>query len=185
MNVPHDSWSSGRIDASTIVLVLNLGVNLCIEKVIELVVFCCFLFWIRKHSEFESQMKQTCDFSKLRSVWEFVLLLLMNSIYRIGFVANGNPFVALSVSLGWRLQVCLQWSPDAAASVMKIEFFALVHFFWVHHAKKANVNSFRDSRFWCICAGILILRNLVDPASSHMLVSKIKPCMSQYQHYHC
>ena len=23
---------------------------------------------------------------------------------------------------------------------------------------------------------------LVDPASSHMLVSKIKPCMSQYQH---
>ncbi len=27
-------------------------------------------------------------------------------------------------------------------------------------------------------------RNLVDPASSHMLVSKIKPCMSQYQHYY-
>ena len=25
------------------------------------------------------------------------------------------------------------------------------------------------------------LRNLVDPASSHMLVSKIKPCMSQYK----
>ena len=24
-------------------------------------------------------------------------------------------------------------------------------------------------------------RNLVDPASSHMLVSKIKPCMSQYE----
>ena len=25
------------------------------------------------------------------------------------------------------------------------------------------------------------LHNLVDPASSHMLVSKIKPCMSQYK----
>ena len=25
------------------------------------------------------------------------------------------------------------------------------------------------------------LTNLVDPASSHMLVSKIKPCMSQYK----
>ena len=25
------------------------------------------------------------------------------------------------------------------------------------------------------------VRNLVDPASSHMLVSKIKPCMSQYK----
>ena len=24
-------------------------------------------------------------------------------------------------------------------------------------------------------------KNLVDPASSHMLVSKIKPCMSQYK----
>jgi hypothetical protein len=27
-------------------------------------------------------------------------------------------------------------------------------------------------------------RNLVDPASSHMLVSKIKPCMSQYKFLH-
>ena len=27
-------------------------------------------------------------------------------------------------------------------------------------------------------------RNLVDPASSHMLVSKIKPCMSQYKSLH-
>ena len=26
-------------------------------------------------------------------------------------------------------------------------------------------------------------RNLVDPASSHTLVSKIKPCMSKYKHY--
>ena len=27
--------------------------------------------------------------------------------------------------------------------------------------------------------------NLVDPASSHMLVSKIKPCMSKYKHLYC
>ena len=27
-------------------------------------------------------------------------------------------------------------------------------------------------------------RNLVDPASSHMLVSKTKPCMSQYKASH-
>ena len=27
-------------------------------------------------------------------------------------------------------------------------------------------------------------RNLVDPASSHMFVSKIKPCMSQYKSLH-
>ena len=30
-------------------------------------------------------------------------------------------------------------------------------------------------------ASMGIERNLVDPASSHMLVSKIKPCMSQYK----
>jgi hypothetical protein len=28
----------------------------------------------------------------------------------------------------------------------------------------------------------LIFSYLVDPASSHMLVSKIKPCMSKYKH---
>ncbi len=26
---------------------------------------------------------------------------------------------------------------------------------------------------------------LVDPASSHMLISKIKPCMSKYKHLYC
>ena len=26
---------------------------------------------------------------------------------------------------------------------------------------------------------------LVDPASSHMLVLKIKPCMSKYKHLYC
>ena len=28
-------------------------------------------------------------------------------------------------------------------------------------------------------------RNLVDPASSHTLISKIKPCMSKYKHLYC
>ena len=32
---------------------------------------------------------------------------------------------------------------------------------------------------WCA-----VSTNLVDPASSHMLVSKIKPCMSQYKLLH-
>ena len=32
-----------------------------------------------------------------------------------------------------------------------------------------------------VCVALGVCRNLVDPASSHMLVSKIKPCMSQYK----
>jgi hypothetical protein len=31
----------------------------------------------------------------------------------------------------------------------------------------------------------LSLGYLVDPASSHMLVSKIKPCMSKYKRLYC
>ena len=37
---------------------------------------------------------------------------------------------------------------------------------------------------YCVCVGKLLpghQGNLVDPASSHMLVSKIKPCMSKYK----
>ena len=36
----------------------------------------------------------------------------------------------------------------------------------------------RDRKEACLDDG-----NLVDPASSHTLVSKIKPCMSKYKHY--
>ena len=58
---------------------------------------------------------------------------------------------------------------------------------------------FRVKRFWfgfvfffsvVVCTGdevfVLISMediNLVDPASSHTLVSKIKPCMSKYKHF--
>ena len=35
------------------------------------------------------------------------------------------------------------------------------------------------SNFFCYT--ILIVVNLVDPASSHMLISKTKPCMSKYK----
>ena len=36
-------------------------------------------------------------------------------------------------------------------------------------------------RPWCS----LLAGYLVDPASSHMLVSKIKPCMSKYKRLYC
>jgi hypothetical protein len=34
---------------------------------------------------------------------------------------------------------------------------------------------------WALLCSTAYDRNLVDPASSHMLVSKIKPCMSKYK----
>ena len=45
-----------------------------------------------------------------------------------------------------------------------------------HRQHAVLTNSFAES---CCCG-----HNLVDPASSHMLVSKIKPCMSQYKFLH-
>ena len=41
-----------------------------------------------------------------------------------------------------------------------------------------------DKRVVCVCAWGLSQSDsyLVDSASSHMLVSKIKPCMSKYKH---
>ena len=48
---------------------------------------------------------------------------------------------------------------------------------------------FRNERPTCFKTGGFMLlvdvSYLVDPASSHMLVSKIKPCMSKYKHLYC
>ena len=38
---------------------------------------------------------------------------------------------------------------------------------------------------WYLSGTYLEGSYLVDPASSHMLVSKIKPCMSKYKHLYC
>lgn len=47
-------------------------------------------------------------------------------------------------------------------------------------ARVLILSSFRSGRFTC-GAGIENECYLVDPASSHMLVSKIKPCMCKYE----
>ena len=69
---------------------------------------------------------------------------------------------------------------NGEVGVMKLEFFAVS---LLRAASPFDFTSNSDSVFGF--GQKLIRRNLVDPASSHMLVSKIKPCMSQYQHYHC
>ena len=41
------------------------------------------------------------------------------------------------------------------------------------------------ARMGVISRVCIVLGYLVDPASSHMLVSKIKPCMSKYKRLYC
>lgn len=48
--------------------------------------------------------------------------------------------------------------------------------------KKKKENRVGRPSIWLEEAAILFYKSyLVDPASSHMLVSKIKPCMSKYK----
>ena len=49
-------------------------------------------------------------------------------------------------------------------------------FIMVPHAFANSISSILRE---CILRNLVDDKNLVDPASSHMLVSKIKPCMSQ------
>ena len=52
-----------------------------------------------------------------------------------------------------------------------------------------NLEKLSDSKTIHMSLGVissnLMDSNLVDPASSHTLVSKIKPCMSKYKHLYC
>lgn len=58
----------------------------------------------------------------------------------------------------------------------------------IRSAECATINSTSSlvltlMRLWISSNNIASHSYLVDPASSHMLVSKIKPCMSKYKHY--
>ena len=71
----------------------------------------------------------------------------------------------------------------AAASVSEVN--KLHKFVAIHESHVLCVNNrvAHCPRRSCACAAARqwSRTNLVDPASSHMLVSKIKPCMSQYK----
>ena len=55
---------------------------------------------------------------------------------------------------------------------------------WLPLRRARFVSGPEDGRVWATGLGRLT-GYLVDPASSHMLVSKIKPCMSKYKRLYC
>ena len=50
---------------------------------------------------------------------------------------------------------------------------------------KQAISPFLRVHFLGLGGVVCVGSYLVDPASSHMLVSKIKPCMSKYKHLYC
>ena len=81
-------------------LVASLSVSLCIEKVIELVMLSRFLFWIGKHSEFIHTNEANVRLFGVAKCLRICIVTFdeFNLSHRV--VANGNPFVAVSVLLG-------------------------------------------------------------------------------------
>ena len=67
----------------------------------------------------------------------------------------------------------------------------LAHFWWLRNRTPALTKGFgtllvqRVSELLSVSSNSTDGSYLVDPASSHMLVSKIKPCMSKYKHLYC
>ena len=159
-----------------------LSVSLPIEKVLQFSVSVVYSF-VAASASWRIQPSQSSGSSELQSVWEFVFVLLMNSQFRIVSqwveirlllrrVASINSNMLL-----WR--VCC--GCGSLKSVMKVEFSVLRRKF------RCNSNRMKirlKKQFWERKFSELVRRNLVDPASSHMLVSKIKPCMFTIKSLH-
>ena len=107
-------------------------------------------------------------------------------------VARGEVCRRYRSTLDWanrwstRLNVVcnVRWSFVETHDLVSNACTGNVHFSWndwQSHCVLAgkSVNVFAHTRL--ACEGSY----LVDPASSHMLVSKIKPCMSKYKHLYC
>ena len=81
------------------------------------------------------------------------------------------------LTLWWLLGSLGQWSAVLASSEPGDAFYHSSAYSWVHLMNGAVANTWPVLCTSCLC----INSYLVDPASSHMLVSKIKPCMSKYK----
>ena len=148
--------------------------------------FYCQLLWPRVFGSFRVSAR----------FLEFVLVRPTNSKYRKferllalklrGLSQTREAATGISLLVKWCLSASLCW-------VIRVEkeFCNLMY----HLGTKVvyqTVNSVTTS--WSASSNRRLVqqkggvrlrpRNLVDPASSHMLVSKIKPCMSQNQHYY-
>ena len=77
---------------------------------------------------------------------------------------------------------CLhEGKPHSGASAARGQHAVVVLAGLCFSNKPTCADAIRDSLGLGLAGPRVVRRNLVDPASSHMLVSKIKPCMSQYK----
>ena len=93
---------------------------------------------------------------------------------------------------------CSYWSWPSChrAECLVFQIHASNSFYWFAFSAYTHGHLLQVLRWFRICLNWLFgpaiclefVSNdsyLVDPASSHMLVSKIKPCMSKYKHLYC
>ena len=105
-----------------------------------------------------------------------------------------GKWIACSSRLALHLyvaDVCLLWTKDSTSILLDLDYKlnsarALVQLLcccaWVAYCSRLMCLSDRTLSSGLMALMRLIERYLVDPASSHMLCSRIKPCMSKYEH---
>ena len=86
-----------------------------------------------------------------------------------------------------------RWSPTCYFVALTLADSNTIRLLWARGREISRVSVLNENSFFlanltiaCFCpraGGESKNSNLVDPASSHTLVSKIKPCMSKYKGY--
>ena len=97
-------------------------------------------------------------------------------------VAQRCKFLSLQTRVSAQ-RVCrhIESGNDADPQISALQLAPIYKLCGAHDIREARMGSCSCGEFYASLCLQYAIRNLVDPASSHMLVSRIKPCMSQYK----
>ena len=127
-----------------------------------------------------------CDTGGLAEWWSAHKSFAANEIRLASVVDRWPVMIDFDIVSRRLLQQCVSVALLARWSCMEIKVDAMMDLgVWV--GLVLDTQGWDNERYDVSCPITWVLdglRNLVDPASSDMLVSKIKPCMSQYKLLH-
>ena len=152
-------------------LVLNFS-TASIQKIDELK---SLKSWTQ-HFECAFHLKPNVESHSVHDVIRFKQLLLHHATTVYHSTQSLQNILMWSVSL--KQYTVSKYFQRMSERVWEAIFLIVVFTFFVDLSKDSLILIFELKLVFPISC------NLVDPASSHMLVSKIKPCMSQYKFIH-
>ena len=125
-------------------------------------------------------------------VWHIsaIICLSHETCWRAYFLLRPTPRLCLRQCITMLTPIPIQEPPDNVMQHASLVCSAPVHTSMDHSSCRAQLILQLYmlaclNHCWKPCTALwgtsMVHTNLVDPASSHMLVSKVKPCMSQYK----